>query len=176
MLAVRVLLATMATLAATLTEPEWKLVNVKSRGANGNVLWQCDHCKNDYTSTATRVRMHLAGVARGGIAACTSVPADVRATMLAAHKAALARTATREEQAAAIGAACSKQPGSNKRQLGIRAALDRSVKADADKKVAMFFYENGVPFNVARSPAFKEMLQVSPAAAQLGCVHADATA
>ena len=49
------------------------------------------------------------------------------------------------------------RPG-NKRQLGLLDSMNRAQKIRVDKAVATWVYEAGLPFSVAASPPFREML------------------
>ena len=46
-------------------------------------------------------------------------------------------------------------------QRNILAYLDNEARKDLNSKVAMFFYETGIPFNVADTPAFKELISTT---------------
>ncbi|KAL3733526.1 hypothetical protein ACJRO7_022963 [Eucalyptus globulus] len=57
-------------------DPFWQHVTLLNES---NSKWRCNFCQQENSGTATRIKAHLAGIARFGINGCEKVGDDVKA-------------------------------------------------------------------------------------------------
>lgn len=114
--------------------------------------YQCKYCPAILVCTSsTRAVQHLTGLG-GGAAACPSVPDDVAEAV----RKLIEKNAADAKKTATGKAELAKRVGCG-RQAAIDGFFGKGVDEAADLAVAMFFYECGISFNVARSDAWKVM-------------------
>lgn len=123
----------------------WEFVEVIEEHPN-NPKWKCSFCGKIYKGAATRVTGHFFGE-KGSIAACRPT-AEKKQDFTAALAKIKAKENTGEAESSSTPT-----PGT------IEAALQVSSNLSTERAIANFFYENGIAFNVAESPSFKEMLR-----------------
>ncbi|GAQ91180.1 hypothetical protein KFL_007390040 [Klebsormidium nitens] len=153
---------------------EWDLVAVlEDRGNRREPRVSCNYCGKEMTAGATRIRAHILGIKPGlGAGKCTeskeAVPPEVRQRLQKTEdekEQEEQRKRRREQlQRVASSAQSSLQASGSGRQSSIQSAFARADKSEVDRSVARFFYANGIPFNVARNPFFKEAVSAIAAA------------
>jgi Protein of unknown function (DUF 659) len=139
---------------------------VVDKTGRGMAKVKCNHCEHIFHGGCSRIRGHLLGDTKSGVAACTGAPEDVFARMTelqrrstakktytplfpvsASTSAGTAVSASQSSLSVSTGMAGLKQVSLPHSWSG--AELDRTHAA-----VARLFYGTGIPFNVARSPFF----------------------
>lgn len=131
--------------------------------------WVCNYgCKAEpYTGTYSRIRAHLIGLLPGqksqGVALCSKVTKQEREKMK-----------KEEDEAKRIFGGCLRKtpvsgspvvPQTGKTSVFLDKAKDVSdmhkivSKEEADEAVARFFYGNGIPLNIAKSPFWADMVR-----------------
>lgn len=144
---------------------------------------RCNYCQREFSGGVYRMKFHLAQIKNKDIVPCTEVPNDVRdqiQSILNAPKKQKAPKKTKVDQAAhgqqnsssASGGfhpnhGSSGQHGSTCPlllpcpSLSEQLAVDHEHKQkldDADKKIAIFFFHNSIPFSAAKSMYYQEMV------------------
>lgn len=154
---------------------------------------RCNYCQREFSGGVYRMKFHLAQIKNKDIVPCTVVPTDVRdhiQSILSTPK----KPKTPKRQKADQAAVANGQQYSSSSSGGIhhnhgssgkngsscpsllfrhpspssQPLVDDSQKQkqdDADKKLAIFFFHNAIPFNAAKSIYYQEMLD---AVAQCG--------
>jgi hypothetical protein len=145
---------------------EFKHVDVIDDFANdkstGDPRVECLYCELQFVGHSTRIRAHLAGLSGVGVAACSTLPEEVKQEMI---RVTIEKTLERDSQAkkrtiadnirsAERGASSSSAP-----QTSFEVALARGNKAEVDAALARCFFGCGKSFNVVISRYFKEMLK-----------------
>ena len=130
---------------------------------------QCKYCQKKVTGGVYRLKHHLAGTQKD-VEACKAVPDEIKREILQVcsrlQENLIKKTEAMVEEE--MSEACSKRMSSNnsgnifkKRcfssQPSINAVLKKGLKDDACQAIARFFYNNAIPFNVARSEEFTIM-------------------
>ncbi|CAN6243746.1 unnamed protein product [Urochloa humidicola] len=118
------------------------------RGKNdgGSKQWRCNHCKNSYKSSLTRVRVHLLGAKPG------KKPQIQRCPVLLndAAKYRKLRDKVKEVDESSLGV--------QKMHSSLAQSFGAAERDAVDLKVLKFIAANGIPFNVLRSPYYSEMV------------------
>eukprot|EP00898_Chlorokybus_atmophyticus_P008456 jgi/Chlat1/8611/Chrsp86S08005 len=121
---------------------------------------ECVYCKKKSQGGVTRIRAHLTGKIGVGVAACMTVPEDLRAHFLEVEEASIAvLQATQKKRT--IGDVFNQQSATvdltteTTKTPRIIQAFDRASKVRTDEAVARMFYGQGLPFTLVRSPLFK---------------------
>jgi hypothetical protein len=148
---------------------EWDLCTIlEDRGTRKEPRVRCSYCEKEYTGGVTRIRAHVLGNKPGlGVGKCAgtvqAVPPEVtqRLQKFEDEKELAEQKKRRREQLqrAASGAQTNLEASSSGQQSTIHSAFNRADKSEVDRKVAQFFYANGIPFNVARNPFWKEAVE-----------------
>ncbi|MCO5602954.1 hypothetical protein L7F22_057095 [Adiantum nelumboides] len=136
--------------AAHTPEPLWKYVAENASFAKGgSKKWSCSFCKLHCAGSYPRVRAHLHGIKNQGIQVCCKVSIEERACL------------TKEDHESAA----KKQKSSNdsfykKRatQPSVEGMFKNASREEADEATARCFYACGLPFVLARSPYFQDMV------------------
>ena len=116
----------------------WDEVTIVRREGT-NTIVNCNHCsKREWKTSATRLRAHLGHIAGAGVAGCTGVPDHIKA-----------------QYSNSSSAASTSAP----QQQSLEASLNPLLSRNADASVADFFFYNGIAFNTANSPPYKEMMR-----------------
>lgn len=147
---------------------------------------RCNYCQREFSGGVYRMKFHLAQIKNKDIVPCTEVPTDVRdhiQSILSTPK----KPKTPKKQKADQAAVANGQQNSSSSSGGIhhnhgssgqngsacpsllfghpspisQPLVDDSQKQkqdDADKKLAIFFFHNAIPFNAAKSVYYQEML------------------
>ncbi|CAH9078826.1 unnamed protein product [Cuscuta europaea] len=167
-------------------DPAWKHGDeIQREGLKGKSYKyvKCKYCLKETTGGVTRFKHHLA-CTKQNVSGCPSVPEDIKKYMLGllklGEKTQAVRDRDREEVINSGSYYHSVNPcvvdsneGSSS-QRGVRGPIDRYViDVEGDNKqtpvgekearekccsdVGRFFFENGIPFNVANSPSFINM-------------------
>ena len=110
----------------------------------GAKKWCCNFCKKVFIGSATKLKAHLLGISKHGVAACPKVSEDAKNGIKAAETENPSNK--RKEPAGSFGLSSS----SSSRQPGIAEVLKKLNKTDIDEAVAAWFYVNAIPFNVVR--------------------------
>ncbi|XP_042490785.1 uncharacterized protein LOC122070656 [Macadamia integrifolia] len=144
---------------------------VVDRKEGNSCKWTCNFgCRSEpYTGTYSRVRAHLIGLLPGqksqGIIICPKVKKEEREKMKA-----------EEDEAKRVFGSSSRRVPVSSSPIGLttwktstsivvergRNALDASKTSsadDVDGVIARFFYGNGIPFDVAKSPFWGDMVK-----------------
>lgn len=134
--------------------PEWDSVEVLEEKEKGLPQVKCKSCHKTFNGGATRIREHILGIS-GNVRSCSNAVSVVGALLRKKDE----ETAGKKRAAeAAASAAASCSASSVKRQRTIAECAQEHTKATLHATVASFFYANGIPFNVARSQEFKDMV------------------
>ncbi|GKD60739.1 putative ribonuclease H-like domain-containing protein [Tanacetum coccineum] len=108
-----------------------------SKNAGGAKVWICKHCKQRFTSSYTRIHVHLLGP-----------PVEKKADIKRCH--ALLQDRQKYQNVFNKKPSCSKKP--IEESFGV---MERSM---VDLKIMRGLCANGIPFNVLRNPHFQEMV------------------
>jgi hypothetical protein len=155
--------------------PLWKYVTrhqgpgAKLKGG-GNILWTCNFCKSQFTSTYFRVKGHLLGTPCG-LGPCQGVSASKRKELERVANvgeeivAATSRKTKNEDRLPFLRKRSSKHPfGGGSAATRKRPAMgpmdkifQQERRDELDLTIGFFFYLNFISFNVAWSPLFIEM-------------------
>uniref|UniRef100_A0A2N9FFY5 BED-type domain-containing protein n=1 Tax=Fagus sylvatica TaxID=28930 RepID=A0A2N9FFY5_FAGSY len=147
---------------------------------------RCNYCHREFSGGVYRMKFHLAQIKNKDIVPCTEVPADVRdqiQSILSTPKKQKNPKKTKVDRAAAANGeqnsssasggfhpnhGSSGQNGSTCPSLlfprpspsGQHAVDDgqKQKQDDADKKIAVFFFHNSIPFSAAKSMYYQEMV------------------
>ncbi|KAF5478442.1 hypothetical protein F2P56_005001 [Juglans regia] len=147
---------------------------------------RCNYCQREFSGGVYRMKFHLAQIKNKDIVPCSEVPADVRdhiQSILSTPKKQKTPKKTKVDRAAAANGQqnsssasggfhpnheSSEQNGSSCPSLLFphpspsgQPAVDDAQKQkqdDADKKVAVFFFHNSIPFSAAKSMYYQEMV------------------
>lgn len=145
---------------------------------------RCNYCEREFSGGVYRMKFHLAQIKNKDIVPCSKVPNDVRnhiRTILStpkkpkpSKKAKLDRAANGQQNSSSGSDNSHDNPNSSGQRGSsgphlfsprvspdIPQAADDSQKQKqevADKKVAMFFFHNAIPFSAAKSVYYQEMV------------------
>jgi hypothetical protein len=137
--------------------PEWQHVILLEEGASLTASkLQCAYCKKEFKGGVGRIRAHLMGDSKQGIAKCKSVP-EIILSQLRNEEAARKEDEVRKRKLLAIDKATTSSP-SNLKQMKLPLMVTINEKTAADKALARLFYANGLPFAIADSKYFKEAM------------------
>ncbi len=135
--------------------------------SSNNPLVKCEHCANEFSAGAYRIRGQILGIRGRGGGNCLEAPQDAKDLFQAIENEKAAATSKKRKRddldqltandgsATAPSTAGSTGPV----QIGIKQAFSNSIKADADAAVCRYFYAEGTPFVKIESPYFLDMLQ-----------------
>ncbi|KAK2352441.1 hypothetical protein QL285_096432 [Trifolium repens] len=148
----------------------------------------CKLCKHEFSGTAFRIKHHLAGTNKD-VKPCTQCPPELREQMLGIVNALRIKNlqknnininiegvdddlevgddakGKRKSQGELTTKDLFKRGLTAARQTTINGAFKKEIREDACKDIALFFYNNAIPFNVAR---FDEYLKMFDNAAKHG--------
>ncbi|XP_057949057.1 uncharacterized protein LOC131144428 [Malania oleifera] len=144
---------------------------------------RCNYCQREFSGGVYRMKFHLAQIKNKDIVPCAEVPNDVRdhiQSILNApkkpktpKKPKVDRAANGQQNSSSASGGLnpnhgsSGQHGSTSPSLfphplpSAEPAMDDAQKQkhdDADKKIAIFFFHNSIPFSAARSMYYQEMV------------------
>jgi hypothetical protein len=143
---------------------------------------QCKFCNLPFTGSATRIKHHLAGTSKD-VKPCTACPPELRKTMLGIVNALQIQLlkkihvdldiegdnhgddaevgdgakGKRKSQGELATKDLFKRGLTKAKQTTINGAFKKDIREDACKDIALFFYNNAIPFNVARSDEYLKM-------------------
>ena len=147
--------------------PEWVHVMI----LNGNVKnaafskLQCIYCQKEYTGGVSRIRAHLNGSGDIHIRKCEDVPEDIMKKFQEDKTERLKQEILKRKRDALNDATKASKSHdaqahtSSTKQARLPGMFQHGAKQLADAAVARCFYANGLPFVVAESKHFKEMLE-----------------
>ncbi|XP_068503728.1 uncharacterized protein [Phaseolus vulgaris] len=159
-------------MASGRTDSAWKhCVSVDGKTRN----LRCKYCDKVLTGGVYRLKHHLAGTSKD-VGACVSVPEDVKKSMMDTvvnlQQNFLKKSISREESSmgqteSGIKRSIEEQIGNSSNifkrkgsQSTINAIFKKNDREDACQEIARFFYNNAIPFNVAKSEEFKRMVEL----------------
>ncbi|MCO5591024.1 hypothetical protein L7F22_045000 [Adiantum nelumboides] len=149
--------------AAHTLEPLWKYVAENASFANGGIKkWSCSFCKLHFAGSYPRVRAHLLGIKNQGIQVCCKVSAEELACL------------TKEEHESAAKKQKSSNDSFNKKQAtqpSVEGMFKNASREEVDEATARCFYACGLPFVLARSRYFQDMVITDSAANCKLAVH-----
>ncbi|XP_061357877.1 uncharacterized protein LOC133302144 [Gastrolobium bilobum] len=154
---------------------------------------RCNYCQREFSGGVYRMKFHLAQIKNKDIVPCTEVPTDVRdhiQSILRTPKKPKTPKKQKPEQATAAngqqnsssasggfhhnhgssgqnGSACPSLlfPRPSPSALHLVDDAQKQKQDDADRKLAIFFFHNSIPFSAAKSVYYQEMVD---AVAQCG--------
>ena len=150
--------------------PEWVHVVILSENDKNAAFskLKCIYCEREYTGGVCRIRAHLNGSGDIHIKACQNVPDDVM-QKFQEDKNERAKQEILKRKREALDAATkvkivskthdSQAHASTSKQGTLPGMFQLGSKQFADAALARCFYANGIPFVVAESKYFKEMLE-----------------
>ncbi|XP_054810023.1 uncharacterized protein LOC129311656 isoform X2 [Prosopis cineraria] len=147
---------------------------------------RCNYCQREFSGGVYRMKFHLAQVKNKDIVPCTEVPADVRDHILNILSTPKKQKAPKKQKVDQVAAANGQQNSSsasggfhpNKVSNGQNDSAcpslliphpsavaqplvddpDKQKQDDADKKMAIFFLHNCIPFSAAKSMYYQQMV------------------
>lgn len=144
------------------TDEGWKHC-VSVDGGTRNV--KCNYCAKEFTGGVYRLKHHLAGTA-DQVAPCRAVPEDIFNEMLAfvgSLQEKHLKKASEYEVEATAPLATTGIANIYKRkaitQITINNVYKKNLREEACQDIALFFYNNAIPFNVANSEEYKKMFE-----------------
>ncbi|MCO5548984.1 hypothetical protein L7F22_002449 [Adiantum nelumboides] len=136
--------------AAHIPEPLWKYVAENASFAKGgSKKWSCSFCKLHFAGSYPRVRAHLLDIKNQGIQVCCKVSAEERASL------------TKEDHESAAKKQKSSSDYFNKKratQPSVECLFKNASREEVDEATARCFYACGLPFVLARSLYFQDMV------------------
>ncbi|MCO5548983.1 hypothetical protein L7F22_002448 [Adiantum nelumboides] len=136
--------------AAHTPEPLWKYVAENASFAKGgSKKWSCSFCKLHFAGSYPHVRAHLLGIKNQRIQVCCKVSAEERASL------------TKEDHESAAKKQKSSSDSFNKKratQPSVAGMFKNASGEEVDEAFARCFYACGLPFVLARSPYFQDMV------------------
>ncbi|GAU47350.1 hypothetical protein TSUD_302180 [Trifolium subterraneum] len=163
--------------AGNKSDPAWEYaisIDLKSRRV------KCKLCNLEFTGNAFRIKHHLAGT-NSNVRPCTTCPPELRQKMLAITDGLQEKllkkihvdiniegdnrdadvsdgaTGKRKSQVELQRNNMYKRGLTQAKQTTINGAYKKGIRDDACKDIALFFYNNAIPFNVARSDEYLKM-------------------
>ena len=144
--------------------PLWNHVTIleKAKPGGGNVLWKCNYCPFQKSSSYTRVELHLLQKKGKGIATCPNVTFEMLSQMR--NEVARCKELVERQKARTVSLPTAPAPSSSnlnkKNKRGPLSALEKSW-ALADRKhldalIVRAIYSGGVSFNFLRNPYLRE--------------------
>lgn len=132
-------------------EPLWKYVSeTGSFASGGSKKWNCSFCNGNFGGSYSRVRAHLLGLKNQGIQVCMKVSADVKACMVQEdHESAIKKQKVNPS---------SQSVQKPRMQATLNGMFNATCRENVDEAVARCFYACGLPFLLAKSPYFTEMV------------------
>lgn len=147
---------------------------------------KCNYCQREFSGGVYRMKFHLAQIKNKDIVPCTEVPTDVRdhiKSILNTPKKQKTQKKQKVDQAAMVndrensssatggfhpnhgstgqnGSTCPTLlfPHPSPSAQPVVDDAQKQKQDDADKKVAVFFYHNSIPFNAAKSMYYQDMV------------------
>ncbi|WCJ21049.1 hAT transposon superfamily [Euphorbia peplus] len=160
----------------------WSHVTVLDRRDStrgGNVRWQCNYCKKEFTGSASRVKNHLLKLAVGGVQICDTIEKDTLEQVQKVVAEELAKKSKAKPHPFALptsrsssiasplggtaGTGAFRVEGVNpfdqrKRKASITNPLEKLANNERrdqlHSEIARMFYSGGLPFHLARNPYF----------------------
>ncbi|XP_049936769.1 uncharacterized protein LOC126410604 [Nymphaea colorata] len=155
--------------SATPQPPLWSYVNLmgKPPGGGGNAFFRCNFCEGQFNGSYTRVKAHLLKISQKGIQPCKKITNETLAQLKKEQKAFDNKKSTSSGSGfidiASILHDDIQNPTKKRKvvdvhQKSIKDSFSLQGRRELDLKVATFFYANCIPFNVARSPYWRDLV------------------
>ncbi|KAF3776852.1 hypothetical protein EJ110_NYTH47076 [Nymphaea thermarum] len=149
--------------------PLWSYVNLmgKPPGGGGNAFFKCNFCEGQFNGSYTRVKAHLLKISQKGIQVCKKITNETLAQLKKEQKAFENKKSTSSgsgfiDIASILHDDIQNPPKKRKvvdvHQKSIKDSFSLQGRRELDLKVATFFYVNCIPFNVARSPYWRDLV------------------
>ena len=138
----------MQTRVANELKKHFRATDIRISNTGGGKKWECRLCDLPITGSATKLRAHLFGIRGEGVTACPNVDADILRAITALEE---QFPAGGRQPASSLGLSSS----SSSRLTSIAEAFERLNKDEVDQAIALWFYVNGIPFNVVRYVSYK---------------------
>lgn len=137
---------------------EWQHVIIieESQNLTGSKL-RCIYCDKEFKGGVTRIRGHILGDTKLGIAKCAKVP-EVVTALFKDEENKRDEAEAKKRKFAALSKLSSDSTQSTNKQLKLTSMIASTEKVDADRALARMFYANGLPFALAESKYFKEAI------------------
>ncbi|KAK2664788.1 hypothetical protein Ddye_003362 [Dipteronia dyeriana] len=145
---------------------------------------RCNYCHREFSGGVYRMKFHLAQIKNKDIIPCTEVPDDVRdhiqsilstpKKQKSSKKPKVDKEANGQQNSSSASGGLHPNHGSSGRRgstcpsslfphpsPSVQPILDDAQKQkldDADKKIAVFFFHNSIPFSAAKSMYYQEMV------------------
>ncbi|MCO5579573.1 hypothetical protein L7F22_033430 [Adiantum nelumboides] len=133
-------------------EPLWKyVIENETFAKGGSKKWSCSFCKDSHTCSYPRVRAHLLGIKGLGVAVCCKVTAEDRANMTREDH----ESATKKQKANPSHVRAANKLST---QPSVEGMFKYTSRESVYEAVARCFYDCGMPFVIARSPYFHDMV------------------
>ncbi|PON53798.1 Zinc finger, BED-type domain containing protein [Parasponia andersonii] len=148
---------------------------------------RCNYCQREFSGGVYRMKFHLAQIKNKDIVPCTEVPIDVRDRILSILSTPKKQKANKKQKVDQAAAAANGREDSSSASGGFHPNhgssgqngsicpsllfprrspsaqpvvedAERQKRDDADKKIAIFFFNNCIPFSAAKSTYYQEMV------------------
>uniref|UniRef100_A0A5K1C6Z8 DUF659 domain-containing protein n=1 Tax=Nymphaea colorata TaxID=210225 RepID=A0A5K1C6Z8_9MAGN len=142
------------------SQPLWRYVKKLSKGpgGGGNVMFSCKFCDMMFTGSYTRCKAHLLHISGVGIRPC---PKDTNEEIKIFKKeqdaAKTKKSSSRSSVSVPLYATEGGEDPSKKRKT-LAQAFNNMGRAEMDRRIGRFFFASSLPFNVARSPYWKDVV------------------
>ncbi|KAK6158024.1 hypothetical protein DH2020_005338 [Rehmannia glutinosa] len=117
---------------------------------------RCNYCHREFSGGVYRMKFHLAQIRNKDIVPCTEVPNNVRDVIQGILSTPRKQKASRRQKVEHVA---NGQENSSSASGGPTPIVDLANRTDnADKKIALFFFYNAIPFSAATSTYYQEMV------------------
>ncbi|KAF3771654.1 hypothetical protein EJ110_NYTH59873 [Nymphaea thermarum] len=143
-------------------QPLWNYVKKigKGPGGGGNVMFACNFCQKRFTGSYTRCKAHLLHIGGIGIRPCQKLTNEDIKILKKEQDAAEKKSSSKSSVLVPLFASEQQEDASKKRKstLSLTHAFNNMGRAEMDRRIGRFFYASSLPFNVARSPYWKDVV------------------
>ncbi|KAF3780242.1 Pre-rRNA-processing TSR2-like protein [Nymphaea thermarum] len=141
-------------------QPLWRYVKKlgKGPGGGGNKMFNCNFCEVNYTGSYTRVKAHLLHIACVGIRPCPKLTKEEIDVLKKEHDAAETKKSSSKSSVSVPVYAIEPHEDASKRRRTLSHAFNNMGRAEMDRRIGRFFFASSLPFNVARSPYWKDIV------------------
>lgn len=140
---------------------EWESVTVLNENPlnSKNPRLQCNSCGHEFSGGASRIKGHILQTKNSGVSPCTKPVASLVTALKQIDSQKEREEAVKQGQKrAAEYSAISSSGSRDSKQCSIEDCRSTQCKADLDMLVSKFFFANGIAFNVARSPEWRDLV------------------
>ncbi|KAF3772552.1 hypothetical protein EJ110_NYTH57593 [Nymphaea thermarum] len=132
----------------------------KGPGGGGNVMFACNFCEMKFTGSYTRCKADLLHIGGIGIRPCPKLTNEDIKILKKEQDAAEKKSSSKSSVSVPLFASEQQEDASKKRKstLSLTHAFNNMRRAEMDRRIGRFFYASSLPFNVARSPYWKDVV------------------